>query len=144
MNNKSENIEQRMAFEVSNEIFAVDVLAIKEVLRFSGATPIPRSKPFVLGLINLRGNVVTVIDGRKRLNVSEKEFSDETRVIIIDGEEDSIGILVDSVREVIDIDKDKVEPTSSNGQDEQSFIQGIYHLNDELHILIDHSSLLSE
>ncbi|MDK9793287.1 chemotaxis protein CheW [Vibrio sp. D431a] len=144
MSKQTENIEQRMAFEVSGEIYAVDVLAVKEVLRFSMITPIPRSLSFVLGLINLRGNVVTIIDGRKRLNVAEGEITDETRIIIIDGQEHPIGIVVDSVREVIDIDREKIEPSSSNNQEEQSFIQGIYHLHDELHILIDHATLLSE
>ncbi|CAH7346405.1 Positive regulator of CheA protein activity (CheW) [Vibrio chagasii] len=144
MTNQKENLEQRMAFEIGGEIYAMDVLAIKEVLRHSGVTPIPHSPHFVLGLINLRGSVVTVIDGRKRMNVKEAEVSEETRVIIVDSEEHSVGILVDSVREVVDIDKDSIMPHSNSATDVGDYVHGICHINDELHILLDHTQLLSE
>jgi purine-binding chemotaxis protein CheW len=99
----------------------------------------------VLGIINLRGNVVTVIDTRNRFGLQSGEMTDNTRIVIIETEGHVIGILVDSVAEVVYLRQSEVETAPNVGNDESAkFIQGVCHKNDELLILIELNKLLTD
>jgi purine-binding chemotaxis protein CheW len=137
--------EQWVTFYLDNEKYGIKVMQVQEVLRVSEIAPVPGAPDYVLGIINLRGNVVTVIDTRKRFGLPEHELSDDTRIVIIEAENQVVGILVDSVAEVVDLLPDSIETAPNVGNDESSkYIQGVSSLENDLLILIDVFKLLSD
>jgi purine-binding chemotaxis protein CheW len=99
----------------------------------------------VLGIINLRGNVVTVIDTRLRFGLQTTEVTDNTRIVIIESEKQVIGILVDSVAEVVYLKTSEIDSAPNVGTDESArFIQGVSNRDDELLILVDLDKMLTD
>lgn len=100
---------------------------------------------YVLGIINLRGNVVTVIDTRTRFGLEPAEVTDNTRIVIIESEEQVVGILVDSVAEVVYLRTSEIDSAPHVGTEESAkFIQGVSNRDGELLILVDLNKLLSD
>lgn len=138
-------VVQWLTFVLGAEKYAMRVTKVQEVLRYVTIAPVPGAAYFVLGIINLRGNVVTVIDARQRFGMPGIDISDLTRIIIMEIQGQIIGVLVDSVSEVIDLKDDEVESAPEMSNEETSmFIQGIAHKNDYLHILIDLDRLMDD
>lgn len=125
-------------FRLDDEIYAINVMQIQEVLRYTEITPVPGAPTYVVGIINLRGNVVTVIDTRKRFGLPPGEITDATRIVIVEALKQVVGILVDSVADVIYIRQSEIETTPNVGNEETAkFIQGVCHKNEQLLILVD-------
>ena len=134
-----------MTFQLENESYGINVMQVQEVLRYTEIAPVPGAPPYVLGIINLRGNVVTVIDTRSRFALPNAETTDQTRIVIIEAENQVVGILVDAVAEVVYLRQSEIETTPNVGNDESAkFIQGVCHKNDELLILVDLEKLMSD
>jgi purine-binding chemotaxis protein CheW len=120
-------------------------MQVQEVLRVSEIAPVPGAPHYVLGIINLRGNVVTVIDTRIRLGLSTSEVTDSTRIVIIEGNKHVVGILVDCVAEVVDLPTSEVESAPNVGNDESArYIQGVASRDGELLILVDLNKMLTD
>ena len=131
---------QWVTFQLGSEIYGVNVLQVQEVLKYTEITPVPGAPAYVLGIINLRGNVVTVIDTRSRFNMASKEVDDLSRIIFIEVKSHIIGMLVDSVAEVVSIKREEIDtsPNVSNEDLESAkYIQGVYSTDDKIIILID-------
>ena len=147
-NNLSESEDpmlQWVTFRLCNETYGINVMQVKEVLRYTEIAPVPGAPAFVLGIINLRGSVVTVIDTNSRFGLASSEITDDTRIVIIESEEQVIGILVESVAEVVYLRQSEIESTPNAGTDESAkFIQGVSNRNGELLILVDLNKLLNE
>lgn len=125
-------------FTLENEIYGIQVSKIREVLRVGNIRTVPGAPYQVLGVINVRGVIVTVIDSRAMFDLPSKEIDDLSRIIIIEvDEERSVGILVDFVMEVKDIPEKKFEPLSSTKDNASRNIQGIAHYQDNVIILLD-------
>lgn len=92
-----------VTFSLADEIYAIDVLQVQEVLKVTEIALVPGVPHYILGIINLRGNVVTVIDARRRMGLEERESDEASRIVIIDVDHQNVGILVDSVSEVVRI-----------------------------------------
>ena len=138
-------IIQWVTFRLDNEKYGIKVMQVKEVLRMTEIAPVPGAPDYVLGIINLRGNVVTVIDLRCRFGLMGQEADDATRIVIIEADNQTIGILVDSVAEVADIQSSEIDTAPNVGNDESSkYIQGVSSQGDELLILVDVNKLLSD
>ena len=138
-------ILQWVTFKLDNEVYGINVMQVQEVLRHSEIAPVPGAPDYVMGIINLRGNVVTVIDTRQRFGLPPEEISDQTRIVIIEAEGQVIGILVDSVSEVVYLRQSEIETTPNIGnEDSGRFIQGVCNKNDELLILVELNKLLTE
>ncbi|MCW8880282.1 MAG: chemotaxis protein CheW [Kangiellaceae bacterium] len=136
---------QWVTFRLANETYGINVMQVQEVLRYSDIAPVPGAPPYVLGIINLRGNVVTVIDTCQRFGLSPIEITDNTRIVIIETNQQVIGILVDSVAEVVYLKASEIETTPNVGNEESAkFIQGVTHKEGELLILVDLNKLLGE
>ncbi|WP_444998005.1 chemotaxis protein CheW [Aliikangiella sp. IMCC44359] len=146
-NNDSDDdaVLQWVTFRLSNETYGINVMQVQEVLRFTDIAPVPGAPPYVLGIINLRGNVVTVIDTCQRFGLQPIELTDNTRIVIIETNQQVIGILVDAVAEVVYLRQSEIESTPNVGNDESAkFIQGVSHRGEELLILVDLNKLLGE
>ena len=138
-------ILQWVTFRLDNETYGINVMQVQEVLRYSEIAPVPGAPPYVLGIINLRGNVVTVIDTRHRFGLEPGEVTDNTRIVIIEADKHVVGILVDSVAEVVYLRQSEIETAPNVGNDESAkFIQGVCHKNNELLILIELDKLLTD
>ena len=138
-------ILQWVTFRLSGETYGINVMQVQEVLRYTEIASVPGAPEYVLGIINLRGNVVTVIDTRNRFGLASGELTDNTRIVIIEAEGHVIGILVDSVAEVVYLRQSEIETAPNVGNDESAkFIQGVCHKNEELLILIELDKLLTD
>lgn len=138
-------ILQYVTFKLANESYGINVMQVKEVLRYSEIAPVPGAPAYVLGIINLRGSVVTVIDTSQRFGLNTAEVTDSTRIVIIEAEGHEIGILVEAVAEVVYLKQSEIETAPNVGNEESSkFIQGVCNRNNELLILVDLNKLLGE
>jgi purine-binding chemotaxis protein CheW len=140
-----DEVFQRVTFQLENETYGINVMQVQEILRYSEIAAVPGAPDYVLGIINLRGNVVTVIDTRSRFGLMPAEITDNSRIVIIEAEKQVIGILVDSVAEVVYLKKSEIEDAPNVGTEESSqFIQGVTNREDGLLILVDLNKLLSD
>ena len=138
-------VMQWVTFRLGDEKYGINVMQVQEVLRITEIAPVPGAPSYVLGIINLRGNVVTVIDTRNRFGLMSKETDDSSRIVIIETEDHIIGILVDSVAEVVELRASEMETAPNVGNDESSkYIQGVTSIENELLILVDLNKFLSD
>jgi purine-binding chemotaxis protein CheW len=136
---------QCVTFTLEDETYGINVMQVQEVLREVEVAPVPGAPDYVLGIINLRGNVVSVIDARTRFGLATKESDDLSRIIVIEAQKQILGILVDSVAEVVDIERDEIEIAPNVGNAETAkYIDGVVSRGDKLLILVDLNKLLSE
>jgi purine-binding chemotaxis protein CheW len=141
------NVEHRqcVTFRLDDEVYGINVMLVQEVLRITDIAPVPGAPNYVVGIINLRGNVVTVIDTRMRFGLPSREMDDATRIVIIETEHQTVGIIVDSVSEVVDIYSNEIETAPNVGNDETArYIDGVVSRGDELLILVDLNKLLTD
>jgi purine-binding chemotaxis protein CheW len=141
----NDEVLQWVTFQLEEETYGINVMQVREVLRYTEIAPVPGAPDYVLGIINLRGNVVTVIDTRSRFGLMQGEITDNTRIIVIESERQVIGILVDSAAEVVYLRSSEIDTTPSVGTDESSkFIQGVSNRDGKLLILVDLNKLLTD
>lgn len=141
----NDEVLQWVTFKLDSETYGINVMQVQEVLRYSEIAPVPGAPGYVLGIINLRGNVVTVIDTRSRFGLMPAEITDNTRVVIIESEKQVIGILVDSVAEVVYLKASDIDVAPNVGNEESAkFIQGVSNRDGELLILVDLNKLLTD
>lgn len=137
-------VSQWVTFHVEDEIYGINVMQVQEVVRVPEIAPVPGAPDFVMGIINLRGNVVTVIDTRKRFGMPFKENDDATRIVIIEHQDQVAGILVDNVAEVVELRASQIEAAPNVGNDKSArFIQGVFSREGDLLILVEVGKLLS-
>jgi len=142
--NVEDPILQWVTFRLEGETYGVNVMQVQEVLRYTEIAPVPGAPTYVLGIINLRGNVVTVMDTRQRFGLVQGEVTDSTRIVIVETDQHVVGILVDSVAEVVYLRQSEIENPPNTGQDDSArFIQGVCNKNDELLILVELEKLLT-
>ncbi|MFA7386300.1 MAG: chemotaxis protein CheW [Thiohalobacteraceae bacterium] len=141
----NDSVLQCVTFRLEDETYGINVMQVQEVLRVTEIAPVPGAPDYVLGIINLRGNVVTVVDTRSRLGLGAKEMDESTRIVIIEADRLVVGILVDAVAEVVDLRASEIESAPSVGNDESSkYIQGVASREGELLILVDLNKLLND
>ncbi|HGS4674055.1 chemotaxis protein CheW [Vibrio paracholerae] len=141
----NDEVLQWVTFQLEEETYGINVMQVREVLRYTEIAPVPGAPDYVLGIINLRGSVVTVIDTRSRFGLMQGEITDNTRIIVIESERQVIGILVDSVAEVVYLRSSEIDSTPSVGTDESSkFIQGVSNRDGKLLILVDLNKFLTD
>jgi len=138
-------VYQLVTFRLEDETYGINVMHVQEVLRVTEIAPVPGAPPYVLGIINLRGNVVTVIDTRSRFGLPPGDIDEASRVVIIESEMQVVGILVDSVAEVVELRGSEIDSAPNVGNEDSSkFIQGVATRENDLLIVVDLNKLLSE
>jgi len=136
---------QWVTFRLDGETYGINVMQVQEVLRYTEIAPVPGAPSYVLGIINLRGNVVTVLDTRDRFGLPPDEVTEQTRIVIIEAGKHVIGILVDAVAEVVYLRQSEIETAPNVGNEESAkFIQGVCHKNNQLLILVELAKLLTD
>ncbi len=133
-----------LTFQLDQEGYGIDIKYVTEIIGIQEITKVPELPEYVKGIINLRGKIIPVMDVRLRFKKEPKEYSDRTCVIVIDIEELSIGLIVDSVSEVVSIpEKDMVAPPQINKGSQNRFIKNIGKVGSEVKLLLDSMKLLT-
>ena len=140
-----DEVLQWVTYKLGAETYGINVMQVQEVLRHTEIAPVPGAPDYVLGIINLRGNVVTVIDTRSRFGLPSSDISDNTRIVIIESDQQVVGILVDSVAEVVYLRSSEIDSAPNVGTEESAkFIQGVSNRDGQLLILVDLNKLLND
>jgi purine-binding chemotaxis protein CheW len=137
-------VTQWVTFRLEDETYGINVMQVQEVLPMTDIAPVPGAPPFVMGIINLRGNVVTVIDTRMRFGLSSREIEEGGRIVVIEAGDQVAGMLVDSVAEVIEVKTTEVDVAPGVGNEESArYIYGVVSRDEQLLILIDINKMLT-
>ncbi len=137
------DVLQFVSFELDNIRYGISILSVHEILRYPEMTRLPNVPRFIKGVINLRGNVIPVVNIRTRFSFTETEITDFTRIIVVDNEGKLIGLLVDSVSQVIRIPERNIDPPSEIIEGvSKDFISGIGRLDGALIIILSLNHLL--
>lgn len=138
-----ENFQEFVTFVIGEEIFGVDVLKVHEIIGMTDITPVPNSIIHMKGVINMRGNVVPVVDLRQKFNMEEIEYTQITVIIIVEVTGRFVGMIVDTVSDVVDLPESKIHDSRDfNTQIASEFIQGIGQANEDLIILLNVEKIL--
>lgn len=142
--NYTDDSKQFVVFELNDQEYGIDILRVKTIEKMINITRVPKTASYVKGVINLRGEIVPIIDLREKFNLEKKEVNDNTRIIIVYVDDVEVGLIVDSASKVIDIGGNMIEsPPESLGNSEQSSICGIGKLDDKVITLLDVEKILS-
>ncbi|MHC1610234.1 MAG: chemotaxis protein CheW [Candidatus Methanospirareceae archaeon] len=141
------NQHQLVVFKLGGEDFGVEISQVREIIRKGDITVVPNAPDFVKGVINLRGQITTIIDLRKKLGLGEKENGDEQqeRIIVVEGEKNIVGMAVDAVTEVTHLSEGDIEevPPVIKQSIGTEYLKGVGKLPDRLLILIDLKRVLN-
>lgn len=144
MNNNSARSELAL-FRIAHETFGIEIAAIQEIKRAPRLTKVPGADVCVKGVMNLRGDIVTVLDLSKRLGYGEVTSTDTTRVLVINYRDENIGLLVDEIKDIVPIDLGRVNPwaIAKEGVD-SAFCAGVYMHDESLIIVLDMAKVIFE
>ena len=139
---------QYLTFKLADEVFALDVAKVREILEYSKITKVPKTAEFLLGVINVRGSVVPVIDMRLRLGLSSVTPTVDTCIVVleisIEGETVIVGALVDSVQEVFELESQMIEPAPRIGTRwKTEFIDGLGKRDDSFIMILNIEKLIA-
>jgi purine-binding chemotaxis protein CheW len=139
---KDENIVQLVGFIVGNEEFAVPILSIQEIIKPIEWTKVPFTADFVLGVFNLRGNVLPLIDLRKKFGAPEAEFDDDVRFIVIKVGDELAGFVIDRLTEALRIEESSILPPPDTSMEREAIIEGIARKDDRIITILKINALL--
>ncbi len=136
---------QYVIFKLGNEEYGVDIMKVKEICEFKKSTKVPNTPYFVDGIINLRGEIIPIINLKKRFKIDGNEINSDTRIIVININDRNVGFIVDAASQVLRISEDEIEkaPEIIAGVDRQ-YINGVGKIDDKIVILLDLEKILTE
>lgn len=142
---KHEPTMRLITFKLEDETYGVEVCRVREILRLNTNFPVPGSPDFVLGITNIRGNVVTIIDARKRFSLTSTVYTEHARMIVVESGENMAAIVVDSVSDVIDVPVSSLDfnPKIHMNGDSQ-FISGVVSRDDGIIIFLNVDTFISD
>lgn len=139
---------QYLIFSVDNESFGIDINYVIEIIGMEMITTVPDLQKYMKGVINLRGKVIPVMDVRLRLHKPEKEYNDRTCIIVVEINTIYMGLIIDEVLEVINIERENIMPPPKNGREKENitnrYIWGIIKINNTVKLLLDGEKLLEK
>ncbi|NLP00145.1 MAG: purine-binding chemotaxis protein CheW [Clostridiaceae bacterium] len=137
-------IQQLVKFHIADEAFGIGIKQIFQILKPQEVFKVPNTPPFIEGLINLRGKVMTVFNLRKRFNMPEKENDGDTKILVIRMDDYLLGFTVDSVSEIVRVqDEDIVDPPPSLINFDRRFLSGVAKVGEKLILLLDLEKILT-
>ncbi|WP_321430764.1 chemotaxis protein CheW [uncultured Methanolobus sp.] len=145
-NGPTDELLQMVVFQLGGEEFGVEIMKVQEIIRMPEITQIPQSPEFVEGVINLRGRIIVVINLDKRFNLVSKEVDAHSRIIVVEIGENVVGMIVDSVNEVLRIPKSSVDPAPElvTSNISREYITGVGKIDDRLLILLDLAKVMDK
>ena len=143
---ESDSMEGRyLTFVLAEEGYGLEIRYVTEIIGIQQVTGIPDMPHHVIGVLNLRGKVIPIIDVRMRFHLEERAYDDRTCIIVVDVEDNSVGLVVDKVSEVVDIPLSEIEPTPMSGtKSANTYIRGLGKIGDQVKILLDIERLIQD
>jgi len=139
----AESVRQFVEFKLGDEVYGIDILQVKTIERMMSITRVPKAPDFVEGVINLRGEIVPVIDLKKRFDLPASETTDNTRIIIVTVDDLTVGMIVDSATEVVHLPENAIEPAPAiTGGIDSNYLDGVGKIEDKLLILLNSAKVL--
>ncbi|KYZ77273.1 chemotaxis protein CheW [Anaerosporomusa subterranea] len=134
---------QLVVFKLDKEEYGISILQVQEIKRMTDITRVPHTPDYIKGVINLRGSVLPVLDLKKRLGLPNGEYTDNTRIIIVNLHDMAVGLIVDGVSEVTAMGTEQIESSQSvAGVNGSSFISGVGKLDNRLLILLNLDTII--
>lgn len=139
---------QLLVFGLADEDYAIDVTLVEEVLEYTGVTRVPRTPEFLLGVVNVRGRVVPVMDLRIRLGVGVGDVTEDTRLVVatlsVGDDQISVGVVADSVEGVVSISPAEIESAPRVGTKAEKPVSALGHYEDRLLLILDTNQILTQ
>ena len=136
--------DKYLTFRIASEDYGIAIANVTEIIGIQSITEIPEMADYIKGVINLRGKVIPVMDIRLRFKLPPREYDERTCIVVVEIDGTSVGLVVDTVNEVVDIPEEQVEPAPKSKRKGGSYIQGIGKIGQEVKILLDINSILYE
>ncbi len=133
----SSNEVQLVIFKLGREEYGVSILQVQEIKRMTDITRVPHTPDYIRGVINLRGSVLPVVDLKKRLNLPQQAYTDDTRIIIVKIEDIAVGMIVDAVSEVMAIGQENIEAPEVVSGIAADYLSGVGKMENRLLILLN-------
>ena len=143
--NEDTQKDKYLTFQLADEVYGIEIYHVTEVVGLQKITNVPDMPDFVKGVINLRGQVIPVMDVRTRFKMPPRDYDDRTCVVVVNVKETAIGLVVDEVSEVLDIPEKQIEPPPKVSKSGTSrFVQGLGKVGDRVTIILNAQKLLYE
>ncbi|WP_022669907.1 chemotaxis protein CheW [Hippea alviniae] len=137
--------EQVVGFILNKELYGIDILDVEEIIKPVDYTYVPNTRPYVMGVINLRGKVIPVVDLRVKFGFVAKPITEQTRIVIINHDEFNVGFLVDKIEKVYYVEKKNIEPTPPNiPANIEKYVKGVGKMPKKIITLLNIEELLKE
>lgn len=134
-----------ITFDLAEERYGVEVSQVREILRINQIFPVPGAPDYVVGITNIRGSVVTIIDGRRRFNLAPTEYTELARMVVLEANDEIAAVVVDSVSDVIDVPRSHVESNPKmNARDDSPYISGVVTDDKGLIILLKVETFITD
>jgi purine-binding chemotaxis protein CheW len=143
-NNREGQIRQFVSFVLQGEEYGVPILSVQEIIRYESVTKVPQSEHYIEGVLNLRGQVIPVVNLRTKFGLEGREKDKTTRIIVVEIRNRVVGMVVDEVSEVLQIDAESIAPPPPMGTSVHTeYISGMGKIGEKLIILLDIDKILS-
>lgn len=136
-----------MTFKSGNEYYGIKIQYVNEIVGFQDITPVPETESYIMGLINLRGKIIPVIDVQKRFGQEPSEYNDRTCIIVVDVKATTVGLIVEKIAEAVEIKDENILPPptiSRVGRIQNKYVYGIAKVGDSVKLLLDPERLLGD
>ncbi|HAZ37812.1 MAG TPA: chemotaxis protein CheW [Clostridiaceae bacterium] len=143
---RSENVVDNkvVVFKIDNEEFAVSIIQVERILGYTEPTKIPESPDFIKGVITYQDEILPIMDLKKKFNLSDTKLKDNPKIVVVKSEDKKVGLIVDLVSEVMNVDDSMIEEAPSIVKGiSNKYISGMIKLNDRIIILIDTEKILT-
>lgn len=133
-----------LTFGLAEEGYGLEIRYVTEIIGIQAVTNVPDMPDHVIGVLNLRGKVIPIIDVRLRFNLPQREYDERTSIIVVNVAGNSVGLVVDKVNEVVDIPTENIEPPPATGRGRSQYIQGLGKIDRQVKILLDIEALIAD
>ena len=135
--------DKYLTFQLAREHYGIEIYYVTEIIGIQTITELPDMPEFIKGVINLRGKVIPVMDVRARFKLPHRDYDERTCIVVVEIKETAVGLVVDEVREVIDIPEEAVEPPpKATGRKNSNFLKGVGKVENDVKIILNISQLL--
>ena len=131
-----------LTFDLADVGYGLEIRHVIEIIGIQPVTCVPDMPEHVIGVLNLRGKVIPIIDVRLRFGLPERDYDERTCIIVVNVHDDSVGLVVDMVSEVVDIPDGQIEPPPAHGRETACYIQGMGKLEERVKLLLDVETLV--
>src|SRR6056297_4179312 len=133
-----------LTFDLASEGYGLEIRHVIEIIGIQSITAVPDLPDHVIGVLNLRGKVIPIIDVRRRFGLPHREYDERTCIIVVNVNDNSVGLVVDKVSEVITIPANEIEPPPATGRSRRQYIAGMGKIGQQVKILLDIEALLED